>query len=184
MAHYQVFHKDHEVIGQVALEIQTAIGGENIYPIYERHGLTNVNPQAWYPMQNLLDVFNDFEARGGAMFDLVSVGMKTVENLVLPPEASSLPLLEMFQLSAQIYLLNSRGSNIGTIDCEALAPNHVKLTYIVPMPSDFMYGIVYAFGRRFSAPGTPITVYYDEDIPRREDGGTATIIHAQWNPQR
>lgn len=184
MTSYQVFHPDHEVIGQTVLDLQNAVGGETIYPIYQKHGLGDVDPKAWYPMQKMLDALQELGQQGGTMFDLISVGMKTVENLLLPPEAAFLSLVELFQLSSNVYQLNSRGSNIGGAKCEVVSDRYVKMHYTTPLPDDFMYGIVYGYAKHFLPRGSHVVAFYDPDIPRRDEGGDTTIIHAKWEIAR
>jgi hypothetical protein len=47
------------------------------------------------------------------------------------------------------------------------------------MPDDLEYGILYGFAKRFLA-GTQFTVWYDEDLPRMDQGGDQTVIHVKW----
>jgi hypothetical protein len=34
--------------------------------------------------------------------------------------------------------------------------------------------------RRLAPPGTQFTIYYDDDILRRDLGGDVTVIHVEW----
>lgn len=180
MAHYQVFHPDHQIIGNNVLDIRKAIGGDEIYDYYARHGLSDPDPAAWYPLQNLLDVFNELEERGGAMFDLVSIGMNSVNYIVLPPEVEKLSMIELYQLSDQAYRMNHRGSNIGGLRCDVVNNQHIIMTNVTPFPDHLWYGIGYGYARHFLPRQFHVTAYFDEAILRRDLGGNKTVIHYQW----
>lgn len=180
MTKYRVFHPDHEIIGHVVQDIEAAIGGEHLYPIFAKHGLAKVDPNSWYSMQDFLNALKELDEGGNAIFDLVSAGMNTVENLVVPPEFTSLSPFDMLAQSDALYHTHSRGTDIGYIAVEQVANSHVVLTYHAPLPDDYWYGIVYGFCRRFFPPHTAAKVYFDTTMLRREEGGEDTVIHVTW----
>lgn len=182
MAQWKVFNPDHEVTGQVLLDFANAVGGEEIVTYFERHGLTNIDPKAWYSMQTYLDVLSDIaNTRRGGMFDFVSIGMKQAENVIVPPEFESLPLLTILQGSNNVLKLNNRGTDFGDIKCEVVSDKHVKLILRVPQPDDLWYGIYYGYVRRFRPKGSEFTVAYDPSALRKDTGGDTTILHITWN---
>ena len=96
MTHWHVFSADHEAPGKVWIDLANAVGNQEIMPYFEKHGMTNINPNAWYPMQKIIDVYNDMaDSKTGSMFDFVSIGMKEAEQAIVPPQFESLPLLKI-----------------------------------------------------------------------------------------
>lgn len=181
MLRYTVFHPDHEMIGVSIADYKHAVRGEEVHEYFAGHGLAHPDPDTWYPLQTLLDVFNDLNARGGAMFDFISVGMNVIENMVLPPNIESIPAVEIFQMADVIYKMNNRGSNIGGLTCDVVNDHSIIMTYITPLPDHLWYGIAYGFARRLLPKGTHITAYFDEHVVQRDEGGEKTVIHIKWD---
>lgn len=46
MTQWNVFSSDHEIPGQVLLDLANAAGWDEIMPFYEKHGMTNIDPKA------------------------------------------------------------------------------------------------------------------------------------------
>ena len=182
MPQYELFHPDHEYLGQVLIDFEAVVGDGYIHPIFEKHGLAKIDPEGWYPAQIFMDVLNDLENNDASpMMNFVSIGMKQVEMAVMPPEFASLSLIEILSSMDAAYHLNNRGTDIGEIQCEVVEDNHVKMHFRVPQPDDVWYGVCYGYMRRLAPEGTTFSVYYDEDVPRRSDGGDFTVIHITWN---
>ncbi len=178
MGKYNVFCEDHEVWGQSLLDISKAINMATYLPIFKKHGLEKLDPQTWYPLQKFLDVLNEIDESGGSMLDLVSIGMHIGSNFAIPPDMENLPYSELIKLTPQIYKMTHRGSNIGSFVVLEVNPKHFKVLLQVPDPDDLWYGIVYGFTRRcLKSAGQQFTIIYDENQPRRENGGEITTIH-------
>jgi len=180
-AKWHVFSADHEIPGQIMVDFKNAVGAEEIMPYFAKHGIPTIDPAIWYPMQDLLDIYNDMvETKGDTMFDFVAIGMKTAEQAFFPPEFASLPLMVILQGTDQVFHMNNRGTDIGSVDMEVVSPNHVKYTLRLCQPDDLWYGVFYGYVKRFSPPGTPFTLYYDADVQRRDLGGEKTVLHIVW----
>jgi hypothetical protein len=174
------FSADSEILGQTMLDLASAIGSENFLPIFEKHGMGDIDPDRWYPIPELLLAIDEVSQRAGSMLDLVSLGMKGAEMAVVPPEFYELSIPELFQAMNDAYRVNVRGTDPGEIKCEILSDHHIRLSVRVPFPDDEWYGVCYGYMRRFAPPETQFTVYYDDDIPRRDQGGDVTVIHVEW----
>jgi len=181
MRHYQAFSPDHEVPGRIMVDFANAIGSNEILPYFEKHGLTNIDPNAWYPHQKFLDVLNELNERPGATYNFVSIGMKQAEHAVVPPGFEKLSLLNILMGSNEVFKLNNRGTDIGDMQCEVVTDHHVKIIMRISQPDDLWYGIFYGYVRRFIPKGSHFTVYYDKDVPRRDEGGDLTILHITWD---
>ncbi len=181
MTQYKTFGPDAEVFGAAMMAFVKSINYTNFSQILAHHGLETINPNSWYPQQVWLDVFSDIANRPGFSTDLVSIGMKIVETAVMPPEVQSLPFMDVaLSFNQGSYLANNRGKDVGGIEAQVIDPHHVVMIDRTPYPDDFVYGAYYALARRF-LPNTTFTVKYDEQIPRREQGGTETRVHIQWS---
>lgn len=182
MSRYEPLGPGCEVRGASMLAFVKSAREENIQTILERHGLDNIDPDRWYPLETWLDVFNDIAEAGSmeAVFNLVGIGISTIDTAVLPPDFDILPFNEVIMRTDEVYSLNTRGENRGEYSCELVGDRHIRMIITAPYPDDYHYGIIYGLARRFLPRGTGFTVYYDLYEPRREQGGEATIIHLEW----
>ncbi|MGJ3237088.1 MAG: hypothetical protein ACFE0Q_00125 [Anaerolineae bacterium] len=181
MSQYQLFSPDTEVIGQAVIDFEQAVGSEQFMHILKKHGLSNVQPDTWYPAQQWVNVLNDINELGN-IFNFVSIGMTQVKNLHLPAEFEQLSLMEKVHMADDIYNMNYRGSDIGSVHAETVSETHAKLIIRVFEPDDLWYGAAYGFMRQFAPEGTKFRVYYDEDSLQQgiDRHGEKTIIHMTW----
>jgi hypothetical protein len=182
MRQLQALCPEQEVLGIAVISYKEALDNENFTPLYEKHGLTNIDPEQWYLYQTLLDVFNDIvEQQNGAMFNFVSIGMKIGEKVKFPPSLEKASLVDVLKGIMQVSNLNYRGSDIGFNKAEFPSGNHAVITYRSGMPDDVMYGMYYTHARRFLPKGTHFTVYFDKVLLRRDDGADWTTLHIEWD---
>ncbi|HEX3050447.1 MAG TPA: hypothetical protein VHP83_07320 [Aggregatilineaceae bacterium] len=180
MARFTAFSDDCETIGQIHLSLFQSINYENFSDYLAKHRLKEIDPGKWYPMQMILDLFSDIVEQGGGMMDLVSIGLKIMELAVLPPPVEAMPFGEVLMQWNEIYHINNRGTDPGGFVTEKISDTHYKIIARQPYPDDYTYGVLYGGAKRWLPQGTQFTVYYDPDLPRREDGGDVTVIHAEW----
>jgi hypothetical protein len=181
MQKFQVFSPDTEVRGQTMLAFIQYINHEEIKPFLQSHDLDHIVPDQWYPLQQFLDVLNDISQYPGALFDFVSIGMKIIEVVEVPPDFAKLPYEQVALQHNTIYQRQHRGTDPGEYRVERVGDNHLKVTARVPYPDDFVYGAIYGEARRFLPKGTHVTVAYDKSCARRAQGGSETILHVTWN---
>ncbi len=159
------------------------LNAAEIAPYLEKHGLSNFQPDAWYPLERFLNVLNDLAATSNVMSNYVAIGMAAtkVDIESFPPEMLERMSLEDILASfGDLYVQQFRGGDVGGISTERIADQHYQVIYReVPLPDHFLYGSVYAVARAFSK-GSDFSVWYDTDIQRMDEGGTQTIIHVQW----
>lgn len=180
MAKYNLFHPDTQIRGSVMLDFQQAVGSDKFIPILEKHGLTGLSPDRWYPAQPWVDVLNEISGLGGAMMDFVSMGMRQMELVNWPPEFARMSLLEVLQSLNEVYHEYYRGTDVGSIHVEAVGARHLKVIVRSFEPDNLWYGNIYGLARQFAPKGSHYTVEYDPDLPTREEGGDATIFHIEW----
>ncbi len=180
MGKYTVFDSANQTSGAAMLSFIESINIDRIRPFLEKHGLTNIDPDKWYPLQQWLDVLSDISEQGGAMFDFVSIGMKIIETAKFPPEFEALAFEQAVMAIDDLYHANARGGDIGEYTVEQVGEKQIEVTCRIPFPDDVAYGQLYGMARRMLPKGSHPTVRYDEDIPRREKGGERTIMHVTW----
>jgi hypothetical protein len=177
---YRAKEPNTEIIGASILGAVQCMNKDHVLPILEAHGLTNIEPGTWYPLDSWLAALTDMSERGNAMFDFVAIGVKVVETAVLPPQYAALPYEHRMMSLNTAYQAQYRNGNVGELIVEREGEKHFKVTDTGPAPSDLLYGSLWAQARRGLPEGTDFTVRYDELAPRKEEGGDATIIHVTW----
>jgi hypothetical protein len=179
---YQAFAPDAELSGTSAQALTSCIVHDEIEAILIRHRLNDIDASAWYPVQVVLDVFNDLAATGSHVEYFVSIGMAAAETIynTLPESMRRLSLMPLLDTYQQIYLSHQRspaGGDMGYMKAWQIDDDHIIMRVRVPYPDDIMYGLLYGLVRHFRPADRDFTVYYDVHQPRREHGGTETIIH-------
>ncbi len=172
---------DAQVLGQAMDAFIQSINFTNFQAILSQYNLTKIEPQKWYPQQIWLDIFNEINASGNSTENLVSIGMKVIETAQYPPDFESWPIIRQITMMGEIYVINNRGADIGKITPEVVSDNHVIMHDSTPYPDDFIYGAYYALARRFTPAGSGFVVKFDENIPRRGQGGDVTLVHIMWD---
>ncbi len=180
MSVYQSFEPTTEVIGQNVLAFIQNVQADDVRPTLERHGLTKIDPNTWYPQQKWLDVLSDLSDQSGAMFNFVAIGTAIAETALLPPEVENMTFEQIIFAINDFYQMQHRNGNAGEIRVDKPEEKHIVIYICVPYPDDLEYGTTFGFARRFLPAKTHFTVEYDENSPRCEQGGDATIIHVRW----
>lgn len=181
MTHYTSFDPNVEVIGQNVLSFVQNVEASAIRPILEKHNLSKVDPQKWYPMQQWLDVLSDVSEHSGAMFNMVAIGAAISQTAVMPPDVEQMRFEDFVHLINDVYQMQHRKGDPGYVKADQPGDRHIRFEVRVPYPDDLEYGTTFGFARRFLPPGTHFTVTYDPDVPRRDQGGEVTIIHVTWD---
>lgn len=170
-----------EVIGASMLSIVENMRADEIRPLLEKHNLTTIEPDKWYPAQDWLSAMNEIAQHPDTTPNFVAIGMEVATNIILPPDLDSPTLPQMLEMWDALYHMQHRGGDIGYVKTEKLGEKHYRTTHVHLYPDDFTYGIAYGWCRRFLPPGTRFTVKY-ENINRRLDmgNGDETVILVEW----
>lgn len=167
-----------EVYGQNLRAWIDNVQGYEVMPILEKHNLTNINPDQWYPTHQWLDVLNDLRDQGNLMSNLVAIGLQIGTTIPLP---DNLTLPQVLMAWDDAYQHLHRYGDAGSIRCEKVNDKHYKTTHTDLYPDDFTYGLAYGYARRLLPRGTSFKIYYEPDTPRRDDGNApSTILHITW----
>lgn len=182
MAQFIPFEPHVEVLG-AALSSMTVGMGDAVLPILKAHGVGNLDPDAWYPMDAWLSAFKDIaEGKTNAMFNLVSIGMAIPENAVFPPQIDS--LVAALQSIDIAYHMNHRGGEIGNYHATVANDRQVDFVCWNPYPCDFDYGIIYGMARRFCPPNISFRVRHDDHAECRKKGADSCTYHVTWEARR
>ena len=179
MAEYKAFAPNNEVIGQTILSTVIAIG-EEVRPLLEKHGLTDLRADGWYPQQAWLDAMNEIIEEGdfGAVLDIVHVGMEVGKNAVVPPQVDT--FLKFLQIYGQAYQMNHRGDDPGSITTTVLSPTHAQVNIRTPYPENLTFGIIYGMAQRLLPRGTDFQIKLDETLPSRKNGAESSSYNVTW----
>ena len=151
--------------------------------VLEKYGFSDIDRDAWYPLQKVLDVLYEILERPGARVTLVSISMAAVDNQELPPQVSSMSPDGFFKLYEQLYPTRHRNGEVGTVTADAVQPGLVQITMDsnVPYPDDVMCGVFYAYMRRLlRGTDASFSVSYDDARPRKGEGGSETVYNIKW----
>ena len=155
------------------------IQASEIEPILKKYGLTNIEPLNWYLASTWVQVFNDLQ-ESNTTSNFVAIGME-VGRIIPMPRNSDFTLPEVLMLwNAELYQPLFRNGDPGTVSYEKVSDTHYVSIHRHIWPDDFNYGMTYAFARRFLPPKTQFKVYYDQQVPRLDEGGNETRIHIAW----
>lgn len=171
-----------EVLGALTSIFLENLLGEDTAPIFRKHGVFDMNPETWYPLQPVLDAFNELSEHPNLALNMVAIGIKFVEAAPSPPDNKQPSFETLLKGWDEGYQMHHRGADVGRIWVEKVNATHFKVFYTIVYPDDFSYGVLYGFAKRFLPEGSKFTVFYDPDVPARDYNGTAdhTIIHIQW----
>jgi hypothetical protein len=116
------------------------------------HGIESIEPEKWYPLQAILDSFNDILKQVGP-HTTRSIGRSVPKNAVFPPAINS---FESALLSLdQAYRMNHRGrGDIGSYRYQAGTGNNATMVCDNPYPCEFDQGIIEALYDRFQPKGS------------------------------
>ncbi|MFP4321828.1 MAG: hypothetical protein ACLFTK_05175 [Anaerolineales bacterium] len=181
MSNIEALGPDAEVLGGAINGFVGAVNSENIIPYLEQVGMTHIDPDAWYPKQMYIDLWNIIlQDSHSSMMDFVSIGM-TIAETAWPAELDGQPFEDILLGWGEQFDVVNRGEDRGYVRPEKLGPNAYALAIRTPDPDDLHYGIVYGVCKRFLPHGVHFKVAYDDATPRRDFGGDETVILITWD---
>jgi hypothetical protein len=167
-----------EVYGASMLSVIDSLG-EKVKPLLVKHGLDNINPEQWYPLQPYLDFYKDVaSARFNAALNLVRVGLKVPEKAVFPEGIDSIP--KALSVLDEAYYMNHRGGDIGHYRAQVIHSRQIDMVVDTPFPCDLDFGIVQGLARRFEPANSNLAVYHDHMSPCRKKGSDHCVYHVIW----
>jgi hypothetical protein len=143
--------------------------------VLEAHGIADVDPDEWYPLQTALTALREFSQ----MANLVSMGQRIIDNAKFPLDQMT-SIARALELIDQAYHMNHRNGEIGYYRAEAVGDRHIVIVAENPYPSDFDYGLLWAIATRFQPADADVVVELDLDQPTRREGADSCTYHITW----
>lgn len=168
---YQASSPNAEYMGGLVMAFAHNLRADAIQPILAKHGFENIDPTAWYPQQQVLNVFRDIESRF-SFEELVAIGMGTAELNPLPPQVNS---IEMVVVAADaIYKSGCRNADPAEgMMVNKVGARHYEITYNIPLPPFAIYGVLYGLIRRVKSKNDDPRIH----LTRRE---TPAVMEVKW----
>ena len=170
-----------EISGQTLQAYMDNVQAETIVPIFKRYGISNPDPEKWYPLQPVLDVLKELSTGDSATTNLVAIGAKIAEYGVEPEDIIEAPLPVVLEHWNAHMHASFRNGDPGTIETEKVHDKFYKVRQKNLFPDDFCYGLAFGFARSRLPLGTNFKVYYEEYNNRIDNGGAdSTVICVEW----
>jgi hypothetical protein len=179
--HFSAFSDDHEVRGALIIGYKSALNYEEFASFFEAHGLKEVDPAAWYPAQQVLDVFNDMLDAAHGFLDFVSIGIAAASYLSFPPNVDRHSSESVLTAMSVIPDTLVRSRQPGYVTTERIDAQHYSIKVRSTMPDDMQYGILYAFAKGFVPNVSSIVLSYPPNGKRRDYGDEYTAFDLKWD---
>jgi hypothetical protein len=169
-----------ETVGSLMHVYINNLEADIVLPLAEKHGLTNIHENEWYPTHKLMEMLNELAESTNLGTASVAIGLSVGQTIPMPPELKDPTIHDILGIWNDLYQVIHRGGDAGHIEIQKISDTHYLTRHHgVVYPDDMSYGVLYGYGRRF-LPGIPFKVYYDEKTQRLDDGGKYTDIHIEW----
>jgi hypothetical protein len=176
MAEFISFEPNVEVSGRVVLSTFAA-PDEQTGPVLEKYSLSKVSPEAWYPLQSMLDVLRELAEMGH--FNMVAIGMTIPDVALFPPEIDTVE--KALTSLGEAYQMNHRGGEIGEYVFKKIGERSGEVLCRNPYSSDFDYGLIYRLIQKYRPDDSDsFRVVRDDSVSNRKNGGDACTYHVSW----
>ncbi len=156
MAEFIAFDPNVETKGAALLATLAALPTDAT-PVLHRHGIFDVDTDAWYPQQVWLDALHDISRMPElGTLGLVGIGMRIPELADWPENIDTVE--DAVNSINAAYQMNHRNGDIGYYHAERVDGTLIRVTCENPYPSDFDYGIIYGVVKRYAPPGVSFHV--------------------------
>lgn len=164
-----------EVIGQTVLAFSQNLESDMVAPLLPKHGLGEINPEAWYPHQAWMNVLKELSETPGGSSALVAFGKSVVQTAMMPPEIDTIPkMLDMLHTIHHMNLRNIPADEGYTI--EHVSDRHYIVYENTPNPEDAIYGFLWGLAARFKQPNELFSVHKIENSDPQAHPGKAFSI--------
>jgi hypothetical protein len=170
-----------EVSGATLSSLIQNVNSTDIAPFLRRYSLEYIDAADWYSSEIFLDFLNEMIHHPNTMYNLVAIGISIAEVAIMPAELEHATFEEIVRSWNAHYQANFRNGYVGRKT--AIQVDHNRYKVILDqtiLPDDLEYGVLYGFAKRFLPHGTPFSVWFDEDLPRLDEGGAQTVLHVLW----
>ena len=149
--------------------------------ILEKHGIIDVRPGGWQPVQPWLDAMREISER----FDsttLLQIGERAASHAELPPDMNTLQAC--FSNLHTLYRNDHQGENIGGWKYEYAKNGRWKmitLTSTGHYPCSFDQGLIMGFSKRVKPEDClDLIVAHEKNVPCRNKGNSSCVYTVMW----
>jgi hypothetical protein len=154
------------------------LASEETVLILAKHGLTNIDPNQWYPMQAMLDVENDIYASNDNIFQrLMAFGIQVNQEWVFAPEVQTISDALEIQIQGVNQMFRNVPDGFG-ITLQKVSEKHLRLFFNSPYADDSFYGGIWTLVDRFK-PENNVFVVRITDNPDPENH-PGTCVDVKW----
>lgn len=136
-----------ESLGLILQSFLVSIQRKEYQPVLDKYGITDFDPDAWYPMQLILEIFEAVQNSTNATQNLVSIGIKVVE--VVDFKSRFPTLIDLVENLPQLEQDLHR-NNPGYWEVKRVSPNCIEIMDRTVWPHDLEYGVLYGFTNLYS----------------------------------
>lgn len=167
-----------EMIGQLLIGMVGNVQKEETLPIIKKHGLDQIDPQRWYPMQQAMDCLREiYEGPFNVTENLTAIGMTAAD---VPPGVDSLEgLLEFLPRFYSVLFRNVPAEEGWKV--RKLGARHYHMIYNAPAPDQVMYGILWQFANVLKPAGQRFVIRI---LRAAKPGGKPepSVFEVKWGP--
>lgn len=182
MKQFQANFPKIEVSGRSILSTFEAMehGKEFREEVLDRHFLTKIKPEGWYPIQTWLNVFNEFYEQLGE-HTIYLIGRAIPRTAKFPPQIQTLKdALSSLDIA---YHDNHRGGEIGHYNLISFDPDNRRavMECLTPYPCSLEKGILMELLINFKPRDSfKYDVSLDSNKQNKKDGGESSTYVVTW----
>ncbi|GEM_PF-5870192 len=130
-----------------------------------------IDPNAWYPRQEWLNLLKKLEKHTNTTENQISIGIKVIENAVLPPDLVISSVTDAINVLIAVYVNEQKNLPAGDTGyvVTKIDDKHYEILDDNPYLFHVNYGYIYGILRRFLK--TPFTLTYEYLNPTQPEMG-------------
>lgn len=166
-----------EMLGVLAVGMSENLRSEEIKPILEEYGLTEIETDKWYPQQLSLDIAKAIHDGNNGVENLVAMGRGIGQTAILPSQINDVETL--IAALPHIYQANLR--NIHAEEhfyTEKLGDQHYKFINNTPASNNVIYGMLWELVLRFVETPANVKITPISGFEPQAEGGA--VIEIKW----
>jgi hypothetical protein len=166
--------KNAESLGLVLQSFLVSFERSEYQHILDHYGIKDFDPDAWYPLKLILEIFQEVQSNMNSSQNLVSIGMAAVELMDIKSRFASLEvaLQHLPQMEQELHR-----NNPGYFEVNQISPKCIEVIDRTVWPHDLEYGVIYGFAHAFGR--SQVERVRVETDPK--SGDEVGIYHITWN---
>jgi hypothetical protein len=165
-----------EVLGASLLALPVCLKADEILPVLAKHGFANIDPDKWYPQQNILQLYRDIvEGRTNVSENMVSIGIKSVDTMPFPQEVNTIEAALQMVISSYTPVHRNIQPGEGGVLMK-ISDNHYQILLNVPYPDDIFYGYYWGILKKY----TPHEMRFRLAMEEPKGGEPGVLFDIRW----